>query len=128
MKRLHFLLYLTLSIFIFTSCGDDSEDEAPNAVLGTWTSTDIQYAGTTTPLMDGGELFKVDFIGESVDVSNYRLILNSDQSYTVEGDFVINLTTTFFGETQTQEVTGERLLSNGNWTQNGNVLIFTFNP
>jgi len=101
-NRLHRYSILLLAIFIF-SCGEE-ESSVENLVEGTWNLKGMNYSGQT--VIDQGTLIITrDFegIGRNFEAANFTF--NSDLTYSMEGDYVIDLTQTEDEETTTSELT-----------------------
>lgn len=122
MKKLFPLLILAL--ILITSCEDEDDNTNAQAQMGQWETTELYYSGTSTT---GG--YTTSYYGEATQLNSMYLTFNSNGTYEASGDYVIELTSTYFGQTvtTTHALDFANLVSDGTWERNGNILTFTSN-
>ena len=118
-KFLAFALLLVLA-----SCNKDDSSGPSSDLSGEWKLTDMRCDdGKTSTTVDGQTISGTfTFSGKNYNVT---LDLNSDGSFTSSGSYTQVLKTTVLGQTVTQEVPLNGFSSSGDWSQNGNNLVFT---
>lgn len=125
MKILKLILFTALiSLTISCSSDDDNVNLNNDGIVGVWRGTGVNYEGTSTTTMQG-QSFAADYVGVAYDI-NYTLAFSENPNKVVsEGNYSIELTTTYMGQTTTQNITGLDFLSDGDWTLNGDILSIT---
>ena len=116
------LLLLSLAV-IFLSCSEDDEPPLPTSqgMLGTWTMTAVDYQGTSTTTVQGIST-KADFTGTGKDISVVSTFNDNPNTVVTEGSYIIVLKTTSMGQTRTDEVPFQDVITNGSWTLDGRTL------
>lgn len=125
MKILKLILFTAL-ISLTISCSSDDDGAALNSgsIVGVWRGTAVNYSGTSTT-SGQGQSFTSEFVGEAYDI-DYTLTFSENPNKVVsEGNYSIELTTTYMGQTITQNIEGLSFLSDGNWSLNGTTLSIT---
>jgi hypothetical protein len=123
MKIAKFFL-LSLAV-VFLSCSED-EDPKPTSegMVGTWAITGVDYKGTSTTTVDGTSI-KANFTGTGKDMDLTTTFSTNPNVVTSEGSYTITLTTTYMGQTTTEDYPFEEVVTDGTWTLNGNTLTIT---
>ncbi len=123
MKKLGFLLALTL--LVFTSCSkDDDSPEVSGDLAGTWDVVDYNYSGKTVT-SGGGTTLTADFVAEAFDIDYSITFSENPNEMAASGSMSIKLTSTVLGQTSTQNITGVGVdgVTSGTWEKVGNEII-----
>jgi hypothetical protein len=127
MRKFFLLSTLTFFTLVFTSCSDDNDDgvEATNAsFVGVWNLTAVETTnGTSTTSFDGESIVtEFESIGKDFDAT--VLFSENPNTFLSEGSYTTVLTTSFMGETSTEEQEGENFFDASEWRAEGNMLYF----
>ncbi|MGB5983272.1 MAG: lipocalin family protein [Nonlabens sp.] len=121
----YFTLLSVFAIF-FISCEDDKElnegEVDINAIVGTWTFTDVDVDIETSSDLTAG--VPINVANTSLDSSNTdaTVTFNADGTYTAQGNVTLVTTQTGLGsDSQTQNVDG----TSGQYTISGRIITFT---
>jgi len=139
MKNLLFLLTVALSLTLF-SCGKDDPQDDPldpvtedpvveiPLIVGDWNLTGISYAGTETVSSAGVPDAVTTLIGQGRDI-DHVLSFNLDSTYVSEGSFVMDVTSTINGFSQTFEEPATDFLGTGVYEfTDPDIIITTIEP
>jgi hypothetical protein len=118
------LLLIGLAVIFFACSDDDDPKPTKEGLVGTWTATAIDYAGTTTTSVQGIEL-KSDFTGKGKDMAMSVIFNDNPATFTSAGSYTVTLTSTTAGQTITQDYPFEGFMINGTWTLDGNTITVT---
>ena len=122
MKKLN-VLFIALAL-VLVSCSDDdtpNPSDTSGNLIGTWIGQDVDYTGSSSTTVQG-QSFDATFVGEAYDV-DYTLTFTENPNEVIsDGSYSIELTTTALGQTQVDNLENLEFLSNGTWSQSGNVL------
>ena len=112
---------------IFLSCSED-EDPMPTsqAMVGEWAISSLDYKGSTTTSYEGASL-TANFTGTGKDMDLTTIFSENPNTVTSAGSYTIVLTTSMMGQTTTDEMTMEEVVTDGTWTLNGRDLTITNN-
>ena len=118
------LLLLSVAVVLF-SCNED-DDPKPNAdgLVGTWAITALDYQGTTTTTMESLSI-EANFTGTGKDMDLTTTFNSDPNTVTNEGSYTIVLTTTIMGQSSTQEIIMDGVVTEGTWAVNGNTMTVT---
>jgi hypothetical protein len=123
MKITKFLL-LSLAV-IFLACSEDDDPKPTSeAMVGNWAITALEYKGTTTTTAQGATI-KADFTGTGKDMDLITHFKANPNTVTSEGSYTIVLKTTYMGQSMTEEVPMEEVVTDGTWKLNGSTLTVT---
>jgi len=122
MKNLLFLLTAALTLTLF-SCGKDDPQGDPQGdpqdpveeiplIQGNWNLASISYAGNETVSSEGTEDAVTFFVGEGRDL-DLVLSFNADDTYASAGSYVMDVTSTINGFSQTLEESFTDFLGSG---------------
>ncbi|MFI1773524.1 lipocalin family protein [Thalassobellus citreus] len=115
------ILFIAVSISLFSCSSEDSSPVTSGNILGTWTGNSIDYSGTTITNFQG-QTIETDYVGESYDM-DYTLTFNEDPNVLIsEGNYSLKLTSTILGQTTVQNVENIEFLEAGTWSLKGDVL------
>jgi len=119
------LFLIAISALLF-SCGSDDEAPLPTAegMIGTWDVTDIDYSGTTTTSYMGQSI-KARFTGHGKEIDYTTTFSSSPNTVVSEGSYLIELTTTIGGESETETYEFDEALMDGTWELDGRKVIIT---
>lgn len=122
--RITKLVLLCLTV-ISWSCSED-EDPMPTSqgMVGTWAISNLEYKGTTTTSFEGGSL-RADFTGTGKDMDLTTSFSANPNNVTSAGSYTIVLKTTMMGQTTTQEMMMDQVVTDGTWTLSGRDLTIT---
>lgn len=105
-KNITQLLILCVAI-LFASCSSDDENSNENDItgdlVGTWGIVSLEYSGITTTKIDGDDLI-INFDGIAKNIDYTIKFSENPNEFEAEGSYDIELTTTFFGITDTQTI------------------------
>jgi len=122
------LILFTAFISLTISCSKDDDNPAQptnnGEIVGVWRGTAVDYTGNTTT-SGQGQTITADYVGEAYDIDYTLTFAENPQEVTSDGSYSIELTTTIYGQSTTQNVEGLEFLSSGDWTMNGNTLSIT---
>ena len=118
------LLFLSLAVIFFSCSEDDEPLPTSQGMVGTWTMTAVDYRGTSTTTVMGVTA-KADFTGTGKDISVMSTFNENPNTVATEGSYIIVLTTTSMGQTHTDEVAFEDVITDGTWTLDGRTLTIT---
>lgn len=115
------LLLLSLAV-IFLSCSED-EERLPTSqgMVGTWSMTSVDYTGTSTTTMQGASL-TADYTGTGKEMNVVSTFAENPNTVLTEGSYIIVVKTTMMGQTTTEEVPFDEVVSDGTWTLSGRTL------
>lgn len=123
------LLFTVIIAFSFVSCEGDGVEVPGNtleSIVGTWAGVDVDYNGETTGTIQG-QTISSTFVGVGYDV-NYTLTFGENpNSFTTDGSYSIELTTTTLGQTTVQNTENISFLEDGIWEISGDQLTITLN-
>ena len=89
------LLLIGLAV-IFFACSEDEDPKADRAgLIGSWTVTAVDYAGTSTTSVQGVDV-KANFTGKGKEMNLTATFNDNPATFTSAGDYVIEVTTTVF--------------------------------
>ena len=128
MKKINFL-FVALAMLVASCSSDDDnstpEPEVTDSILGTWNMVDFEYGGTTrTEVL--GEAITTEFTAEAFNI-DYMLTFEEDPNVvTASGGYDVRVTTTFSGQTSTEEISNLNAINTGDWEiVDGNILRST---
>src|SRR5690348_12659071 len=119
------LFLIAVSALLF-SCGSDDEAPLPTSegMIGTWNVTDIDYSGSTTTTYMGQSV-KATFTGHGKEI-DYTTTFSAEPNEVVsEGSYVIELTTTVAGQSETEDYAFDQAFMDGTWELDGRTVIIT---
>ncbi len=113
-------------VIMVTGCKkeNDNDPNIDSSVVGVWTCTALDYAGTTVTEMSGQSL-TTNFVGEGYDIDFILTFTEDPNKATSDGSYSIKLTTTFMGQSTEQNVEHQPFIYVGDWTRSGNTLSIT---
>src|SRR5690606_625917 len=114
------LFLLGVAVILF-SCSDDDPVPTSEGMLGTWVVTDINYKGSTTTSGFGMNI-KSDFTGTGKDMDFTTTFSEDPNTVISEGSYTIVLKTTVLGQTETEEVPFDEIITDGTWSLEGKTL------
>ena len=121
MKLTKLLFALTLIIFI-TSCSDSDDPTPSNSeIIGSWNMIGFEYEGTTTTEISGVS-FTTSFEGVGIDMDLTLEFLQENSAYNTNGDYGIELTTTFQGQSVSTTAYNNGFVGSGTWAVDGNTI------
>lgn len=122
MKREFKFLFIFTFAMLLISCDDDEDTVSVNGDIGgEWTIESITYDGTSVTTVQGTSTTS-DFSGESFDENATMTFNESDNTFTSQGSYSIQLTTTSMGQTQETTQTIDDFNSEGEWSLDGDIL------
>ncbi|TDT38689.1 lipocalin-like protein [Maribacter spongiicola] len=126
MKKVFLLSIIALSL-VFTSCSND-EDAVSNAneseIIGTWNLTALETKdGKSNTDFDGNSI-ETTFSSVGKDFDTIITFSEDPQNVTSEGSYTTILTTTFMGESQSEEIEGDDFFQSDKWRLDGSTLYF----
>lgn len=126
MKILKLLLFTAFISLTISCSSDDDNQEATNngEIVGVWRGTAVDYTGNTTT-SGQGQTIVAEYVGVAYDIDYTLTFTENPQKVISDGSYSIELTTTVYGQSTTQNVEGLEFLSSGDWTVNGNTLSIT---
>ena len=125
MKFLKLIFFTTLISLTFSCSSDDDNQPANNGnIVGVWKGTAVDYSGTTTTTAQGQSV-TATYVGEAYDIDYTLTFTDNPKKVVSAGNYSIELTTTVYGQTTTQNIEGLEFLSSGDWSINGNILTIT---
>ena len=120
-NKLNFLIILTFALTLISCSDDDSDSSTINGdVSGEWMIESINYTGSSVTTAQGNSITS-NFTGESFD-ENATVTFNDDNTFTSQGSYSIQLTTTTFGQTEDQSITIDDYNSEGDWSLDGDIM------
>jgi Lipocalin-like domain len=124
-KTMKIAKLLFLGLLVFVSCSED-EDPMPTAagLIGSWSVTDLEYEGTTTTTVTGISL-TADFTGVGKDFDLTVTFSENPNMVVSEGSYTVTLTTTFAGQSETEDIELDSFISDGTWSLNNKILSVT---
>lgn len=127
MKFLNSLILLALLGVLF-SCGGDDSDDIMNSdpLVGEWRMVSLDYSGTSTTINPYGPPLVSEFVGTARDI-NTTITFNSDNTFSSEGAYTIDLVTDYGGTTFEESTEFEGFMGSGTWALDGNTLTTTDN-
>lgn len=120
-NRLSSFLILLLAVVLISCESDDDTTTINGEIGGEWNFESINYTGTTIVSQPGNSI-TTNFSGESFDENATMTFNEADNSFTSQGSYYIELTSTTLGQTQTQTTTIDDYNSEGEWDLDGNIL------
>lgn len=130
MKTIKFSMLALLFISLISCSGDEAVPNTDESLLtGDWNLEKLEYQGTSETNVEGTEFegmdFSVDFIGVSKN-PEVVLSLNENKTYTAQGGYIIELSILSSNmDDLNLEVPLEDFISNGNWSMDGNKMMFS---
>lgn len=118
------LLLIGLAVIFFACSEDDDPKPTREGLLGGWTVTAVDYAGTTTTTVQGISA-KSDFTGKGKDMAMSINFNDNPATFTSAGSYTVTLTSTTAGQTVTQDYPFEGFMINGTWALDGSTLTIT---
>lgn len=122
------LLYIfALTSILFVSCSknnDDDNNDTSSDLLGTWTATSVNYTGTSVTTVQGNSI-ESTYVGTGYDIDFTVTFTENPNQMTSAGDYSVELSTTFAGQTITQNVENLAFSEVGAWTREGDQLTVT---
>lgn len=125
-KLLGLLLLFIAAATFFTACSGSDDPEPGPQLEGTWNATNIDYSGTSITQVGNATIAETAFTGTSIS-EDYQMAMNANGTYNGSGSYTIELKSDIGGQviTETQVVSGENAIGNGEWSRTGNTVIFT---
>jgi len=118
------LLMLGVVVLLLACSEDEAVLPTSEGMIGTWAVTAITYNGTTSTNL-GGITSKASFTGKGKDM-DYTTNFSSDpNSVSSQGSYTIELKTTVYGQTTTEDYEMNEGLMDGTWELNGKTLTIT---
>lgn len=142
LRSLFSIFMLSLLAFSVTSCTEDEaltpnpsfqqentstpvvQKISSNTLVGDWTVTSLDYAGTSTT-SQGGNTFTTNFSAVGKDFNLDLTFRDNPKTYSSNGGYTVDLTTYFDTTSMTQEVIVPSTSSSGTWSLSGNTLSIT---
>jgi len=115
MKLIKFLFFAIL-ISSLTACNSDDDLTNDTQIEGTWKVTEIHYEGTSVT-NSAGVTVETMYVGDGVNM-DLEITFDSDQTFSSEGDYGIDLTATVSGQSFPVSWTNIGFQSNGTWEFN----------
>lgn len=118
------LLLLSLAV-IFLSCSEDEEPlPTSQGMVGTWDMTAVDYTGTSTTTMQGASM-TTDYTGTGKEMNVVSTFTENPNTVLTQGSYIIVLKGTSMGQTITEEVPFDEVVTDGTWTLSGRTLTVT---
>jgi hypothetical protein len=118
------LLLLVAAVIMF-SCGkDDDPQPTVDGLVGKWSISSLDYHGKTTTTVQGTTLAS-NFTGTGKDMNLTTTFTKNPNTVTSEGSYTIVLTTTTLGQTDTQEISLNEIVTSGTWELKGSTITVT---
>ena len=128
MKKISLILFLAVSA-LFVSCEKDSDEPQSVAVgqesiLGTWQVTGylIEDGKTTTEV--AGQSVSLDYTSYGKDYDMTVTFNSNPQTVVSNGSYTVVVSTTFLGQTETQELPANSAFAASEWALDGSDMIF----
>ncbi|WP_025741148.1 hypothetical protein [Aquimarina pacifica] len=129
MKRISFILFL-LSFSLFTACSDDDnaneqEDdssELTGTLTGDWNLTGLTASDGTLNTTVEGQAVSLSYTAIGKDFNTEVSFSESPNVVTSSGSFTTEVTFSFFGIEESQEVPGQEFAIVGTWSLEGDQL------
>ena len=121
------ILLLFLFIALTFSCSDDDGPGEPtieDTIVGNWQASDFDIGGEATGNI-GGINVTVDLVGEVYDNTYAVNFSENPNTVTSTGDFDVEFSAQFLGQTYTEEAQDVQFIGTGTWEIEGNKLIIT---
>ena len=119
--RILFLSLCLTSLFL-TSCDKDETSRYDGELLGTWSMDSGSGTGQITTKSGNDVVFTSDFTGLVVEPIDYQIIFSGDNTYSAMGNLNMEMTYNMMGQTMTQSIPMNGLLSGGTFEVTGNVM------
>ncbi len=129
------LFFLLLSLCVVVACDDDDDDNGSSndsLLVGEWRLVSNEYSGGSS-VNTGALTTNTEFTGFAKDIDFTMRFTEDPNNWDVAGGYVVELTTVtpayvVYGieipaSTTTQDLEISDVVSNGNWTLEGNDLI-----
>jgi len=127
MKKVFLLSIISVFTLVFTSCSNDDDavtTASEGEVIGTWNLTALETKdGQSITEFDGSSL-ETTFTSVGKDFDTVITFSEDPQNVVSEGSYTTILTTTFMGESQSEEIIGEDFFQSEKWRLDGNTLYF----
>jgi hypothetical protein len=114
MRFIHYFIPV-LVLFVLSSCGKEDTQPVGNGIEGEWQLTAIEYKETETSQSDGQNIVSENH-GTGTDMDLHLSILEDPDVLSTEGEYWIDLTTSFFGQPVVSRVPDNGFFpSSGSW-------------
>ncbi|GAA3513429.1 hypothetical protein GCM10022393_29030 [Aquimarina addita] len=127
MKNLYLLLVVIITA-VFISCdNEDTEDilQENVSIIGNWEMTSIEITDGTSTTEFFGEAITLDYTTVGKDIDYTVTFSENPNVLTGEGGYTAVVSTTYAGQTETQEETISDFMNSGAWRKEGNILYTT---
>jgi len=127
MKKIFLLSLIGVFALVFTSCSND-EDAVSNAneseIIGTWNLTALETKDGKSDTDFDGNSIETTFSSVGKEFDTIVTFSEDPQNVTSEGSYTTILTTTFMGESQSEEIEGDDFFQSDKWRLDGSTLYF----
>ena len=126
MKKLSLFLFLICSTFLISCSNDDDSSSLiidENLILGEWNLTGHVTENGRTVTEGLGQTLVAEYSTIGKDFDATLTFLENPKTYISEGGYTGVTTTTFQGQTTTEEIITPDVLTNGEWSIENNKLI-----
>ena len=120
MRNLFFCVCLTA--LLFAACGGDETSRYDGELLGTWSMDSGSGTGQITTKSGNDVVFTSEFTGLVVEPIDYQIIFSPDNTYSAMGNLNMKMTYDMMGQTMTQSIPMNGVLSGGTFEVTGNVM------
>lgn len=113
---------------VFTSCSSDDDASVSAAseseIIGTWNLTALETKDGESVTTFEQTSIETTFTSIGKDFDTVVTFSEDPQNVISEGSYTTILTTTFMGESQSEEIVGEDFFQSDKWRLDGNTLYF----